>query len=183
MLAEILDVYRWEAEVFHMAAMGLQMENCVAQHSQDCSLKTEWKQRWKKCILSVCKWVKEGLLELDSTYEFSKKKFIFWLLLVQSQVKPIGLNCLNAFEKKEERKKDSDNKTCINFSLILIYTQAVIYHASSAKRFLTGAKCVVFTNLANLYGDKGRFNNLNANRKEVKYEINKMEVLLSVKVF
>lgn len=39
-LAEILDVNGWETEVFHMAAMGLQMENCVAQHSQDCSLKT-----------------------------------------------------------------------------------------------------------------------------------------------
>lgn len=71
------------------------------------------------------------------------------MLWVRSQVKPVGLNLLNASEKKGERKKDSDNKTCINFSLIVIYTQAVIYHASSARRFLTGGKCVVFTQLSN----------------------------------
>lgn len=72
-------------------------------------------------------------------------------------------------ERKEEgRKKDSDKKTCINFSLIHIYTQGIIYHAGCARSFLTGGKCVVFTNLATIYGDKGSFTNLNANRNEVK---------------
>lgn len=84
---------------------------------------------------------------------------------------------------KERRKKDSDNKTCINFSLIPIYTEAVIYHTSCVRNFLTGGKCVIFTQLSNLYGDKGRFNSLNANRNEVKYETNKIEAFLSVKVF
>lgn len=32
--------------------------------------------------------------------------------------------------------------------------------------------------LITLYGDKGRFNSLNANRNEVQYEINKMEAFL-----
>lgn len=40
MLAEILDAYMSEAEVVHKAAMGLQMKNCVAQHSPDWYLKT-----------------------------------------------------------------------------------------------------------------------------------------------
>lgn len=71
------------------------------------------------------------------------------MLLVWSWVKPIVLNFLNACEKKWGRKKDSDNKTCIYLSLILIYTQAVIYHASCARRFLAGGKCVVFTQLSN----------------------------------
>lgn len=36
-LVEVLDMCRWEADVFHKAAAGLMMENCVAGHSQDCS--------------------------------------------------------------------------------------------------------------------------------------------------
>lgn len=40
MLVGSLDTCRWTAEVFHEAATGLMMENCVAGHSQDCSLKT-----------------------------------------------------------------------------------------------------------------------------------------------
>lgn len=76
---------------------------------------------------------------------------------------------------KEMRKKDSVKKACINFSLSHIYTKTVIYHARCARNFLTGGKRVLFTQL---YGDKGRFNSLNANRNEVQYEINKMEAFL-----
>lgn len=44
------------------------------------------------------------------------------MLFVWSHVKSIGLNFSNAYGKKGGRKKGSDNKTCINFSLIHIYT-------------------------------------------------------------
>lgn len=74
MLAEILDVYRWEAEVFHKADMGLQMKNCVFQHSQDCSFKTLCfkRQQWKICILTGYKCVKNCL-----NHAFSKKCIYF----------------------------------------------------------------------------------------------------------
>lgn len=124
------------------------------------STKQTWGFRWKIVFFNIPKivllkyyvlkdnsekyifWLDINVWRIVWIMRSQKNVFIFWMLFVWSQVKPIGLNFLNACGKKGGRKKDSDNKTCINFSLIHIYTQAVLYHASCARSFFNwGQMC------------------------------------------